>query len=175
MADDRRPSRLNSTEIIPWRSRNLPRPLDALIVPEDTYLILQAGTEKLDPDATPLDLWASLEKAARTEEHSLGSVIIADGKERGVKYLAAVVVYDFEGDPICRKEIVLAGLRNALSALAQRGCEKIGIFPLGTVPAGISQEEYFAALDEVGCPGGGSPLTLYLLGPEAASGRDPDR
>ncbi len=175
MADDRRPSRLDSADIIPWRSRNLPSPLDALILPEDTYLVFRARTEKLDPDATPLDLWASLEKAARTEKQSLGSVIIADGKRRGVKYLATVVVYDFEAEPICRKDIVLAGLRNALGALAERECEKIGIFPLGTMPGGISQEEYFATLDEVGCPGGGSSLTLYLLGPETASERDRDR
>jgi hypothetical protein len=167
-------SRLGHTQIVLWRSRGLPGALDALIVPEDTYLVLQTSTADLDPDATPLDLWASLERAARTEKRPLGSVIIADGKRRGVKYIASVIVYDFEAEPICCKEIVLAGLRNALSELVQRDCEAIGVFPLGTMPGGISQEEYFAALDEVArrseCE---FAPTLYLLKPDPAPSEDP--
>lgn len=153
----------------------MPEALDALIVPEDTYLILQAVTEEGDPHVTPLDLWVSLERAARTEKHALGSVMITDGTERGVRFIARVIVYDFEAEPMCRKEVVLAGLCNALNELSERGCGRIGIFPLGTMPGGISREEYFAALAEVAaCLGGASPRALYLLGTGAASVKDLD-
>lgn len=163
------------TEIVQWASREMPEALDALIVPEDTYVILQAVTEEVDPDATPLDLWVSLEKAARTEKQSLGSVLIEDGKVRGVKYLATVVVYDFEAEPICRNEIVLTGLRNALSELAKRDCTTIGVFPLGTMRSGISREEYLTAVNTaVASLSAKVPQTLYLLEPDAAGAEDLD-
>lgn len=167
-------NRLGHAQIVRWRSPGLPGGLDALIVPEDTYLVLQAVTEELEANVTPLDLWASLERAARLEKHALGSVIIGDGKRRGVKYTASVIVYDFEAETISRKESVLAGLSDALRELAKRDCTTIGVFPLGTMPGGISQEEYFAALDEVVRQSGGEfPRTLYLLGPDLAPGEDP--
>ncbi len=145
----------------------MPGGLDALIVPEDTYGILQAVTEELDPHATPLDLWASLEKAARTEKQSLGSVMIKDGKGRGANYLATVVVYDFEAEPICRSEVVCAGLHTALTELAKRDCQVIGVFPLGTIRGGIPEEEYFAAVNTaVASLVAQVPRTLYLLVPD---------
>ncbi|MFQ5802241.1 MAG: hypothetical protein ACE5JQ_05005 [Candidatus Methylomirabilales bacterium] len=166
--------RPGSTEIIPWSSSELP-PLDALILPEDTYLLLQAVTEDVDPDVTPLDLWVALEHAARTEKHPLGSVMIGDGTARGVRYVARVIVYDFEAEMICRKEAVLAGLQSALSALVQRGCKTVGVFPLGTTRGGISQAEYLDAIDEITTrPGEEFPRTLYLLGKEPEAGEDAD-
>ena len=164
------------TEIITWTSRELPGALDALILPEDTYCLLQAVTEELDPEATPLDLWIAVERAARTEKHPLGSVLIADGGPRRVKYLASVIVYDFEIEQMCRKEVVLAGLHSAVSELGKRGCETVGIFPLGTMRGGISQADY---LDVVHATithlGGASPRTVYLLGlhPELETDGDP--
>ncbi|MFQ5848892.1 MAG: hypothetical protein ACE5IQ_14615 [Candidatus Methylomirabilales bacterium] len=164
-----------STEIIPWPSRELPGILDALILPEDTYLVLQAVTEELDPNVTPLDLWAAVERAATAEKYPLGSVVITDGRARGVKYVAWVIVYDFEDDPICQREIVLASLRDALGELTTRGCGAIGVFPLGTMCGGISQEEYFTAVNEVVTRSGSVfPQTLYLLGPHPAPGVNPD-
>ncbi|MEE9539825.1 MAG: hypothetical protein V3W10_10875 [candidate division NC10 bacterium] len=163
------------TEIIPWPSSE-PPPLDALILPEDAYLLLQAVTEDLDPDVTPLDLWVALERAARTEKHPLGSVMIADGTARGVRYVARVIVYDFEAEMICRKEVVLASLQGALSALFQRGCETVGVFPLGTMRGGISQAEYLDVIGEITTrPGEAFPRTLYLLGkePEPGEGAGP--
>lgn len=162
-------SRRGSTEIIRWPSREMPEALDALVVPEDTYRILQAVTEELDPNTTPLDLWASVEKAARTEKYSLGSVMIVDGKGRGVKFLATVVVYDFDAETICCREAVCAGLYAALAEFAKRDCQAVGVFPLGTMRGGISQEEYFAAVNTaVASLGAKVPRTLYLLAPVAA-------
>lgn len=151
------------TDIVQWRSKQLPMPLDALILPEDAYLLLQAETEELDPDATPLDLWVALERARGTEKRPLGSAIIADGRTRGVKYVARVIMVDFDDEPICRKEVVVIGIHGALSELAQRGCETIGVFPLRRMRGGLSQEEYLTALHEVGTRLGGGPRTLYLL------------
>ncbi len=152
------------TEIITWTSWELPGALDALILPEDTYCVLQAVTEELDPEATPLDLWIAVERAARTEKHPLGSVLIADGGPRCVKYLASVIVYDFEDEMICSKEVVLAGLHDALTELVKRGCDRVGIFSLGTMRGGISQAEYLNAVDEITTRlGGSSPRMLYLL------------
>lgn len=167
--------RLGSTEVILWQSRDQPGALDALILPEDTHLILQAVTEELDPRITPLDLWAAVQRAADSDKHPLGSVMIADGKGRGVKYIASVIVYDFEAEPICRKEVVLAGIDNALRELVERGCQTIGTFPLGTMRGGIPQEEYLASLGEaVTRLGGGPPRTLYLLEQDPAPGEGPD-
>lgn len=165
---------LGSTAIIPWTSHELPEALDALILPEDSYLLLQAVTKELDPDATPLDLWIAMERAARTEKHPLGSVLIADGRPQSVKYIASVIVYDFETEQICRKEVVLAGLQSAVSELGKRGCETIGIFPLGTMRGGISKEDYLEVVHEIiSHLEGASPRTVYLLGqhPEPDSGR----
>jgi hypothetical protein len=163
-----------SAEIILWGSRGLPGGLDALIVPEDTHLLLQAVTEELDPDATPLDLWAALERAARLEKRPLGSVIIADGRTRGVKYIARVIMVDLDDEPICRIEVVLAGLHDALSELANRDCETVGIFAFGRMQGGVSVEAYLEALTEVRTRlGGESPGTLYLLRQDHASPEKP--
>lgn len=167
--------RLGSTEFVVWRSHGLPGALDALIVPEDTYLCLQAVTEKLDPNATPLDLWAAGERAARVEKHALGSVVITDGKRKGVKYIASVIVCDFEAETICHKEVVRVGLYDALSELAAHDCKTIGVLPLGTMQGGISEEEYFAALDVIVRDAGGEPpRTLYLLGQDWAPREETD-
>ncbi len=165
---------LGATEVILSPSRELPSAPDALILPEDTYLLLQAAIEELDPNPTPLDLWVALERAARVEKRPWGSVVITDGECQGVKYIARVIVYDFDHEPICRREVVLAGLEDALAELGKRGCETIGIFPLGTMRGGISQVEYFTALNQVAArPRGKFPRTLYLLGPDPAPSEDP--
>lgn len=167
--------RLGSPGITWWASHGLPPGLDALILPEDTYLLLHTVTQELDPNSTPLDLWAALERAARAEKRPLGSVVIEDGRPRGVTYIARVIVYDFDGEPICRKEAVLAGLRGALSELVKRGCETIGVFAVGTMRGGISQEEYCQALGEVMAGlATVSPPTLYLLGRDSAPEVDAD-
>ena len=164
MVEEQRIGRLGSTEIIRWASRGLPPGLHALILPEDTYLLLQTVTQELDPKLTPLDLWAALERAMRAEKCPLGSVIIEDGRPRGVTYIARVIAYDFDSEPICRTEDVRTGLRSALSELVGRGCETIGVLPLGTMRGGISQEEYDEILHAVaGRLQGQSPRTLYLL------------
>lgn len=160
------------TDIVQWRSTQMPMPLDALILPEDTYLLLQAESEALDPNATPLDLWVALERARTTEKHPLGSSIIADGRTHGVKYVARVIMVDFDDEPVCRKEVVVAGLHGALSELAKRGCETIGVFRLRGMRGGLSQEEYLMALHQVGTRLGGEPRRLYLL--EEGPGRPED-
>jgi hypothetical protein len=166
---------LGSTEIILWQSHDQPGQLDALILPEDTHLILQAVTEELDPNTTPLDLWAAIQRAADSDKHPLGSVVIANGKERGVEYIASAIVYDFEAEPISRKETVINGLDNAFTKLVERGCGTIGVFPLGTMRGGISLEEYFAAVGEtVTRLGGESPRTIYLLGQAVPPADRPD-
>lgn len=160
-------------DIVRWTSQELPDTLDALVLPEDTYLLLQAVTKELDPDVTPLDLWVALEHASGKEKHPLGSVMIADGKSRGVKYIATVIVYDFEAEIMCRKEIVLVGLQDALSELVMRGCEQVGIFPLGTMRGGISPTEYLDVIDVIATRRGGVfPRTLYLLEDEVKPGED---
>ena len=170
---NRDPSTVNQTptEVVQWRSREIPEALDALVMPEDTYLLTQAMTEELDPDATPFDLWVALERAARTEKHPVGSVMIAEGRSRGVKYIATVIVYDFEAERICRRDIVRVGLRDALSELGKRGCDRVGIFPLGTMRGGISSEEYLDVIAEVATrPGVEFPRTVYLLGRDSEPG-----
>lgn len=163
------------TEIIPWSSSE-PPPLDALILPEDTYLLLQAVTENVDPDATPFDLWVALERAARTEKHPLGSVMITDGTARGVRYVATVIVYDFDAERIFCKEIVLDTLQEALSELGRCGCNRVGIFPVGTMRGGISQAEYLDVISEIARrPGKEFPQTLYVLGHKVEPGEDGDR
>lgn len=121
-------------------------------------------TQELDPEASPIDLWAALERAARAEKRPLGSVIVEDGRPRGVTYVARVIVCDFDSEPISRIEDVRTGLRRAFSELAGYGCETIGVLPLGTMRGGISHEEYDEILHAVtGCLEGESPRTLYLL------------
>lgn len=168
-------TRREFTEIVQWRSHEMPEALDALIVPEDTYLMLQAVTEELDPHVTPLDLWVSLERAARTEKHALGSVMITDGTERGVRFIARAIVYDFEAEPISREDIVRAALQNALHELVKRDCQAVGVFPLGTMPGGIAQDEYFAAVKTAAASlTARVPQRLYLLVPDAARAEDLD-
>jgi hypothetical protein len=164
MMEDQHIGRLGSTEIIRWASHEFPPGLDALILPEDTYLLMQTVTQELDPTLTPLDLWAALERAMRGEKRPLGSVIIEDGRRRGVTYIARVIAFDFDSEPICRHEDVSVGLRRALNELVGRGCKTIGVFPLGAMRVGISQEEYDEILRAVAARlEGQSPRALYLL------------
>ncbi len=161
--------------IIPWGSRELPLSLDALVLPEDTYLLLQDATEALDPEATPLDLWAALQRAGATEKRPLGSVLIGEGSARGVKYVARVVVVDFDAEPMCRTEVVGTGVEGALRELKKLGCETVGVFPVPGMRGGVSREAYVAMLREVRTRlGGEAPRTLYLLEARRASGADLD-
>lgn len=128
----------------------------------------------MDPSATPLDLWIALERARTTEKHPLGSSIIADGRTRGVKYVARVIMVDFDDEPVCRNEVVVAGLHGAFGELARRGCESIGVFPLRGMRGGLSQEEYLVALHQVGTRLGGEPRRLYLLEQGPRGPEDPE-
>jgi len=160
MVKRERLGRVGTTDVIFWRSPARPPALDGLVVPEDTYLLLHAATDALDPDASPLDLWAALERAARAEKQPLGSVIIEDGARRGVTYIARVVVYDFDGEPICHPETVRAGLADALNELVRRGCDTLGVSLHGPMRGGLSREalnEVVVRLDVA------SPRTLHLL------------
>jgi hypothetical protein len=171
MMEDQHIGRLGSTEIIRWASRGLPPGLHALILPEDTYLLMQTVTQELDSTLTPLDLWAALERSMRAEKHRLGSVIIEEGGPRGVTYVARVVAFDFDSEPICRTEDVRMGLRHALNELVGRGCETIGVFPLGTMRGGISEEEYLLALtNALAQLESEPPGTLYIFGHDTSPG-----
>jgi hypothetical protein len=159
-----RVERIGGVEIVlcPWGE--LPEAPDALVLPEDTHLVLQAVTTELDPGATPLDLWVALERAARAEKRPLGSVIIEDGAPRGVHTIARVVVYDFDQEPICHQTSVATGLAAAFEALMRRACAAVAVAPLGTMRGEIPWETYLETVCAVVARlGVGAPWTLYLL------------
>jgi hypothetical protein len=118
----------------------------ALVVAEDTYLILDDSPPVLRSDPRAPSARAVAARAARELPVPPGTVQVCGGAAHAVPYLMRAVVYDFSSSPYCREEFVYAALVEVFS-LAKRGDVRALAFrPLGTGFGGISANQFLRLL-----------------------------
>ncbi len=109
-------------------------PIDALIVEEDTFLVLSAPPEIPPVSEHPVRIFTALTEAEPLE---LGAIRVRGG----APLLIQAVVIDLEQDPPASLEAVRSALAAALSELGRRKLRRAGLELLGTIHGGLDPAE----------------------------------
>jgi len=122
-----------------------PADSQALVVPQDVYLIL--GEVSLIEEARePLAAaWAAL---GRFKPRPRGSVLVSPGSG-GPPLLLQAIVYDFEDAPPARSVHVFEALLTAFEEARRRKLGSLALHPLGTAHQGVAAEEFVRLLAQV--------------------------
>ncbi len=126
-------------ELIYAQEDDPPFRVDAVVVEEDTGLVLSADRTIIVKDEHPIRLMMALWEFTPEKP---GAIVV---KGRNPFRLFAIV-HDFDAEPSCKKEWVLASLHAALQQ-----CRKLGVLSLGMQLLGCRygniEEEWF--IDEL--------------------------
>lgn len=124
-----------------------PPATEALVVPQDVYLILGEVTagDEAAVVRTPAQV---LSEALRQRPRRRGSVL-ASPPQAGRPLLLQAIVYDFEESPPTSEPYVFEALINAFETAAGRRVSSLALQPLGTAHAGIEPERFVALLTQV--------------------------
>ena len=109
--------------------------VDAVVVEEDTGLILSADTRIKVKDEHPIRLMMALWEFVPEKP----GTIVVKGRD---PYRLFAIVHDFDEEPSCRKEWVLSSLHAALQQSRKLGVVSLGMQLLGT-RYGKLDEEWF--------------------------------
>ena len=115
-----------------------PFPVDAVVVEEDTYLVLSTATDLRIPEEHPLRV---LTAAHESEPEPPGSVVVRSGQP--LKLLA--VVHDLSREPSCEEEWVLAALEETFRQTDRLRLRSIALPLLGAVQ-GVLEPTHCAEL-----------------------------
>ena len=99
-------------------------PIEAIVLEEDTWLVLNAEPEVKPPVEGMVRIMTELLKA---EPKAPGSVLIESGEP--LRILA--VVYDLAGEPLCRPEWVGEALQGVLAVAEEKGITTLALPLLG--------------------------------------------
>lgn len=105
-------------------------PIDALIVEEDTFLVLSAPPEIPPSSEHPVRVFTALTEAEPLE---LGAIRVRGG----APLLIQAVVIDLEQDPPASLAAVRSALAAALSELGRRKLRRAGLELLGSIHGGL--------------------------------------
>jgi hypothetical protein len=122
-----------------------PADSQALVVPQDVYLILgEVGLveEAREPLAV---VWAAL---GRLKPKPRGSVLVGPGSA-GAPLVLQAIVYDFEDAPPARSVHVFEALLTAFEEARRRKLRSLALHPLGTAHQGVAPEEFVSLLSQV--------------------------
>lgn len=111
-------------------SAELPAPIDALIVEEDTFLVLSAPPEIRPVTEHPLRVFTALSEAAPLE---LGAIRVRGG----APLLIQAVVDDLALDPPGSLDAVRLALLAAWAEVDRRGLRRVGLELLGAMHGGL--------------------------------------
>jgi hypothetical protein len=112
--------------------------VDAVVLEEDTWLVLSAGPEVTAPALHPVRLLTELHEA---EPLLPGAVMIRD--DQPLTLLA--VVHDFSADPCCRHEWIVSALEDILRICRERQVTSL-LLPLFGVRHGAMKLEEIVPL-----------------------------
>jgi hypothetical protein len=93
------------------RGRSIPREVAAVVLEEDTFLVMSSEVELSWEGEHPVRV---INKAREVEAAPLGSVVVQSGSPLALK----AVVHDLSAEPICREEHVRAAL-DRIAAIAE--------------------------------------------------------
>ena len=121
---DPRAIRLGRVRVVIAPADEPPFRVDAEVVEEDTFLVLSAGPEVIEPDLHPLRV---LQAAHEAEALPPGSVIAQSGEP--MRLLA--VVHDLAQEPSCREEWVRQALAGVMREARARRMRALAVPLLG--------------------------------------------
>jgi hypothetical protein len=115
-----------------------PFPVDAVVVEEDTYLVLSAETDLRIPAEHPLRVMTA---AHESEPEPLGSVVVRSGEPPTL----LAVVHDLSREPSCEEEWVVAALEETFRQADRLRLTSIALPLLGAVQ-GVLEPDHCAEL-----------------------------
>ncbi len=113
--------------------------VEALVVEEDTYLVLSAAPEVREPRGSRL---RTFHEAYATHAAAPGSVVVREGSP--VRLLA--VVHDLSREPSWTEEWVAEAVAAALREAEARGVRSLALWPLGRVHGALPRETLVSLL-----------------------------
>lgn len=130
---------------------------DAVVLEEDTSLVLSADPTPRDPGEHPIRIMTAL------YDHrpcAPGSVVVQG--RFPVRMLA--MVHDLDQDPTWREEWVCAALDEVLAESGRRGLRRLAMEPLGTVHGRLARERFMALLEQaLARASPASPQEIWLM------------
>jgi len=137
-----------------------PPTADALLLEEDTYLVLSADPEVREPRVARL---RAFHEAYTAEPAAPGRVVVREGSP--LRLLA--IVHDLSREPRWREEWVAAALEAALEEAESRRVRTLAIPPLGRVHGSLPAERFVALLRSALGPGPSRNLKcIWLVVPD---------
>jgi hypothetical protein len=118
-----------------------PFPVEAMILEEDTYLVLSAGTRIPEEAEHPIRVMTALWEA---KPRAPGSVVVRPG----LRTELLAVVHDLDADPTWREAWVEASLEAALAEVGRRQVVSLGTEALGSVHGRMKAERFRRLLRE---------------------------
>lgn len=117
-----------------------PFPIDAMVVEDDSYLVLGAGTPVLEPSEHPLHL---LHQAERLEPVMPGTVVVRSGPP--LRLLA--IVHHLERRPTWSEGWIREALDHVLHHVTTQNVRSLGLPPLGTVHGRLPLSRFMRLLE----------------------------
>jgi len=122
-----------------------PSDSQAVVVPQDVYLILGEVSTIEEAREPMAGVWAAL---GRLKPKPRGSVLVSPGTG-GAPLLLQAIVYDFEDAPHVRSVHVFEALLTAFEEARRLKLGSLALHPLGTAHQGVAAEEFARLLSQV--------------------------
>jgi len=132
-------ARLGPVLVVVASPERPPFPVEALVLEEDTFLVLSAEPAVVDPPEEPMRLMTRL---IETRPATPGSVLVR-GRDP-VRMLS--VVHDVNREPSWRETWVARALERALDEAEQRGMRSVGLEMLGCVHGRLDPARFASLL-----------------------------
>jgi len=116
-----------------------PFPVEAVVLEEDTYLVLSAGWDRIESDDHPVVI---LTEALEAQPEEPGSVVVCE--DSPLRFQA--VVYDLNQEPSWREEWVERALEGIFREAEQRRLRTIALPFLGTKHGSLEKERFLLLL-----------------------------
>ncbi len=145
-----------------------PPDAQAVVVPQDVYLIL-GEVSLIEETREPVaEVWAAL---GRIRPRPRGTVLVSPGTE-GAPVVLQAIVYDFEDAPHARPIHVFEALLAAFEEARRLKVKGLAVHPLGTAHQGLSEAEFVRLLSQVcfsAAEMGTTVRSVHVLVPSAGS------
>ena len=119
-----------------------PFKVDAVVVEEDTFLVMSADRRVQDPKEPLIRI---MTRVIETQPKAPGGVFVRDGSP--LRFLA--VVHDLNEEPTWREEWIVSALEAIFKEAEQRGLRSIALPFLGTLHGSLDKARFIVILRSV--------------------------
>jgi hypothetical protein len=130
---------LGSVRIFAAPEDQPPFPVEAVVLEEDTYLVLSAGWDRIESEDHPVVI---LTEAFEANPEEPGSVVVSEDSP----FRFQAVVYDFDQEPSWREEWVERALEGIFREAERRRLRTIALPFLGTKHGSLEKERFLLLL-----------------------------